>query len=114
MVNGSARVFIERCGIVEEVSGVTIPEKSLQVAVRNIARALGDEINEEKPLLDSRLPDGSRVAAVIPPCSVNGTRLTFANSTPDSSHPTSSFVSVPSRLRFLRPCTMPSSAGRTS
>ena len=69
MVNGSTRVFIERCGIVEEVSGVTIPEKSLQVAIRNIARALGDEINEEKPLLDSRLPDGSRVAAVIPPCS---------------------------------------------
>jgi pilus assembly protein CpaF len=77
MVNGSTRVFIERCGMVEEVSGVTIPEKSLQVAVRNIARALGDEINEEKPLLDSRLPDGSRVAAVIPPCSVNGTTLTI-------------------------------------
>jgi len=77
MVNGSTRVFIERLGQVEEVPGVTIPEKSLQVAVRNIARALGDEINEEKPLLDSRLPDGSRVAAVIPPCSVNGTTLTI-------------------------------------
>jgi hypothetical protein len=35
-------------------------QQSLQVAVRNIARALGDEIGEEKPLLDSRLPDGSR------------------------------------------------------
>jgi pilus assembly protein CpaF len=77
MVNGSMRVFIERSGQVEEVPGVTIPEKSLQVAVRNIARALGDEINEEKPLLDSRLPDGSRVAAVIPPCSVDGTTLTI-------------------------------------
>lgn len=77
MVNGSTRVFIERLGRLEEVSGVTIPEKSLQVAVRNIARALGDEISEEKPLLDSRLPDGSRVAAVIPPCSVNGTTLTI-------------------------------------
>jgi pilus assembly protein CpaF len=77
MVNGSTRVFIERCRIVEEVSGVTIPEESLQFAVRNVARALGDEINEEKPMLDSRLPDGSRVAAVIPPCSVNGTTLTI-------------------------------------
>ena len=38
--------------------------------MRNIARRLGDEISEEKPLLDSRLPDGSRVAAVFPPCSV--------------------------------------------
>lgn len=77
MVNGSIRVFIERQGRVEEVEGVSIPERSLQVAVRNIARALGDEISEEKPVLDSRLPDGSRVAAVIPPCSVGGTTLTI-------------------------------------
>ena len=77
MVNGPARVFIERNGRLEEVPGVTIPEKSLRVAVRNIARALGDEVSEEKPLLDSRLPDGSRVAAVIPPCSVGGTTLTI-------------------------------------
>jgi pilus assembly protein CpaF len=75
MVNGAARVFIEKQGRLQEVSGVTISEKSLQVAVRNIARSLGDEINEEKPLLDSRLPDGSRVAAVFPPCSVTGTIL---------------------------------------
>lgn len=77
MVNGPARVFIERQGRVEEVEGASIPERSLQVAVRNIARALGDEISEEKPVLDSRLPDGSRVAAVIPPCSVDGTTLTI-------------------------------------
>ena len=77
MVNGSERVFVERSGRMEEVTGVTIPEKSLQVAVRNIARALGDEIDEEKPMLDSRLPDGSRVAAIFPPCSMEGTTLTI-------------------------------------
>src|SRR5437870_3378667 len=77
MVNPDSRIFVEREGEVTEVPGVTIGEKSLQVAVRNIARALGDEISEEKPLLDSRLPDGSRVAAVIPPCSVGGTTLTI-------------------------------------
>lgn len=77
MVNGPAGVFIERDGQIEPVAGVSIAEKSLQVAVKNIARALGDEISEEKPLLDSRLPDGSRVAAVIPPCSVGGTTLTI-------------------------------------
>ncbi|MBK7929293.1 MAG: CpaF family protein [Bryobacterales bacterium] len=38
---------------------------------------MGDEVGEEKPLLDSRLPDGSRVAAVFPPCSVTGTILTI-------------------------------------
>lgn len=77
MVNASQRVFIERQGRIEEIPGVSIPERSLQVAVRNIARTLGDEICEEKPLLDSRLPDGSRVAAVFPPCSVGGTTLTI-------------------------------------
>ena len=77
MVNGPSCVFIEREGQIAPVPGISIPEKSLQVAVRNIARALGDEISEEKPLLDSRLPDGSRVAAVIPPCSVGGTTLTI-------------------------------------
>lgn len=77
MVNGSSTVYIEKFGCIEAVRGITITEKSLQVAVRNIARLLGDEICEEKPLLDARLPDGSRVAAVIPPCSVTGTILTI-------------------------------------
>ena len=77
MVNGSSQVFIEKHGVLRSVPDVAISEKSLQVAVRNIARVLGDEISEEKPLLDSRLPDGSRVTAVFPPCSVTGTILTI-------------------------------------
>src|SRR5216684_3365231 len=77
MVNGSSCVFIEKHGELRLVPDVVISEKSLQVAVRNIARVLGDEISEEKPLLDARLPDGSRVAAVFPPCSVTGTILTI-------------------------------------
>ena len=77
MVNGCTGVFIEKHGEMRSVPGVVINERSLQVALRNIARALGDEINEEKPLLDSRLPDGSRVAAVFPPCAVSGTVLTI-------------------------------------
>ena len=61
LVNGSSRVFIEKDGDMQEVAGVSIAEKSLQVAVRNIARALGDDISPEQPLLDARLP------AAIPP-----------------------------------------------
>jgi pilus assembly protein CpaF len=75
LVNGSSRVFVEERGRMRELTGITLTEKSLQVAVRNIARALGDDISPENPLLDSRLPDGSRVAAVLPPCSVTGTVL---------------------------------------
>ena len=77
MVNGSGRIFIERHGELLAIPDATIPEKSLQVAVRNIARTLGEEINDEMPLLDARLPDGSRVAAAIPPCSRRGTTLTI-------------------------------------
>jgi pilus assembly protein CpaF len=77
MVNGSRRVFIERAGLLEEAPDVHVDERNLKVAVKNIARALGDDVSEEKPILDSRLPDGSRVAAVFPPCSVGGTTLTI-------------------------------------
>jgi pilus assembly protein CpaF len=77
MVNGSRRVYVERDGAVERVDGVELEERNLTIAVRNIARALGDDVSEEKPILDSRLPDGSRVAAVIAPCSVGGTTLTI-------------------------------------
>jgi pilus assembly protein CpaF len=77
MVNGSDRIFIERQGHILPVPEVVISQKALQAAVRNIARRLGDDISEEKPLLDSRLPDGSRVAAVLPPCSLNGVVLTI-------------------------------------
>ncbi len=77
MVNGSGRIFIERTGVIEEIEGCSIEERSLQVAVKNIARRLGDEISDERPLLDSRLPDGSRVAAMFPPCSLYGTTLTI-------------------------------------
>ena len=77
LVNGPGSVFIEREGRMQPCPEVLISEKSLQVAVRNIARVLGDDIGPEKPLLDARLPDGSRVAAVFPPCSVTGTILSI-------------------------------------
>src|ERR1700689_4958304 len=77
MSTGPDRVFVEKAGFGEEFHGLSIGEKSLMVAVKNIARRLGDDISESKPILDSRLPDGSRVAAVIPPCSVNGVTLTI-------------------------------------
>ena len=77
MVNGPDRVFIEKNGLLEQVPGLSLGDKSLLIAVKNIARRLGDDISESKPILDSRLPDGSRVAAVIPPCSLSGVTLTI-------------------------------------
>jgi pilus assembly protein CpaF len=77
MVNGANSVFIERAGVLQEVPDLKLSEKSLMVAVKNIARRLGGDVSEQRPILDSRLPDGSRVAAVIPPCSIHGVTLTI-------------------------------------
>jgi len=75
MVNGSGLIFIERNGELEEITDLRIDERNLVVAVKNIARALGDDVSEAQPILDSRLPDASRVTAILPPCSVGGTTL---------------------------------------
>ena len=77
MVNGSSRIFVEREGVLEHLPDIALTEKSLMVAVKNIARRLGHDISETKPILDSRLPDGSRVAVLIPPCSIHGVTLTI-------------------------------------
>jgi len=77
MINGPDQVFVEKAGFSEQVLGVSLGERTLLVAVKNIARRLGDDISEAKPILDSRLPDGGRVAAVIPPCSLRGVTLTI-------------------------------------
>jgi pilus assembly protein CpaF len=76
MVNSGGRhVFVERQGGLEEVER-TLEVRNLTVAIKNIARACGDEISDHQPILDARLEDGSRVAAMFPPCSVDGPTLT--------------------------------------
>jgi pilus assembly protein CpaF len=77
MVNsGGRRIFVERDGALEAVPDRTLEVRNLTVAIKNIARACGDEISDTQPILDARLEDGSRVAAMFPPCSVDGPTLT--------------------------------------
>lgn len=77
MVNrGGRQVFIERNGELQVVADRTLELRNLTVAIKNIARACGDEISEAQPALDARLEDGSRIAAMFPPCSVDGPTLT--------------------------------------
>src|SRR3979490_535863 len=78
MVNdGGRHVFVERDGTVEGAPERTLETRNLPVAIKNIARACGDEISDVQPLLDARLEDGSRVAAMFPPCAVDGPALTI-------------------------------------
>ena len=76
MVNADA-VFVERGGRLEPVPGLRPDPLRVRRAAQAIARGLGDDITEREPLLDARLPDGSRVAAALPPCSFGGPVLTI-------------------------------------
>ena len=76
-INGSTGVFAERDGIISQVEGVTIGAEHLNAAIEQIARVLGKDITEQDPILDTRLPNGSRVAAVYPPCSPGGATVTI-------------------------------------
>lgn len=76
MVNANGTIFLQRSGRLEPVSA-TLEEKHLAHAVKRIARSQGEDISNAKPLLDARLPDGSRVAAAFPPSSAQGITLTI-------------------------------------
>lgn len=77
MVNGHADIYIERRGKLEKTPLQFASEDALLSAVHNIAQWVGREISEEHPVLDARLPNGSRVHAVIPPSARTGIYLTI-------------------------------------
>ena len=77
MINGPQEIFVEKGGLIERVSAQFNDEQALQAAVRNIAQSVGRRIDEDHPTLDARLPDGSRIHAVLPPCSRKGTTLSI-------------------------------------
>lgn len=71
-------VFVERAGRLLEVEGLVVDDRRLRACVEIVAQRVGDYIDDyKKPWLDSRLPDGSRVAAIYPPMSPEGVVLTI-------------------------------------
>src|SRR5438874_1201918 len=77
MINGPDCIFIERKGFVEKTDVKFEDANALMAAVRNIAQFVGRPIDEERPIMDARLPDGSRIHVVIPPIGRNGTTVTI-------------------------------------
>lgn len=73
LINGPSQVYIERRGKLEEVAAKFVSESALKAAAANIAKSVGRILDDMHPRLDARLPDGSRVHAVIPPLSRVGT-----------------------------------------
>ena len=77
MVNPDGRVFVERDGLIGWQADVHFAPGELEPAVERIAIRLGQQVDAEHPLFEGRLPDGSRVAAIFPPCSVGGITFTI-------------------------------------
>lgn len=76
LINGPSEIWVERKGRLELAEGIKFhDETSLQAAVRNIAQSVKRTINNENPALDARLPDGSRIHAVLPPAARQGTTV---------------------------------------
>lgn len=77
MVNRFDQIYIERQGRLHKTDKQFESEDALLSAIHNVAQWVGRDINLENPVLDARLPDGSRVNAVIPPACRLGTCLTI-------------------------------------
>lgn len=77
MVNGPKHVYVERAGRVQRVNTTFEDDEHLMRIIERIVAPLGRRIDEGAPMVDARLPDGSRVNAVIPPISLVGPTLTI-------------------------------------
>ena len=73
LINGPENIYIEKHGKLQKTPARFMSEPALKAAATNIAKSVGRLLNDDNPRLDARLPDGSRVHAVIPPLTNCGT-----------------------------------------
>ncbi len=77
MVNGATRIYVERQGRLETTPHRFTSDRHLMGVIERIVAPLGRRVDERSPLVDARLPDGSRVNAIIPPLALDGPVLTI-------------------------------------
>jgi pilus assembly protein CpaF len=77
MVNGPERVYVERGGKLTRTGATFADEAHLRRIIEKIVAQVGRRVDEATPMVDARLPDGSRVNAVIPPLAIGGPFLTI-------------------------------------
>src|SRR5207253_3329545 len=77
MVNGPESVYVERAGKVQKMPASFVDEAHLRRIIDKIVGQVGRRIDEANPLCDARLPDGSRVNAIITPLAIGGPFLTI-------------------------------------
>lgn len=107
MVNGPEQVYIESKGKIQRTNVVFEDNDHLLRIIDRIVAPLGRRIDEGSPMVDARLPDGSRVNAVVPPISINGAALTIRvfSKIPFTVENLIEFGSItPEAVEFLRAC----------
>lgn len=77
LVNGAADVFVEIAGVLQKVQARFIDNDHVLRIIRRILAPLGRRLDESSPMVDARLPDGSRVNAIIPPIAIDGPSLSI-------------------------------------
>jgi pilus assembly protein CpaF len=77
MINGPRRIYIERGGRIELTNAAFSSDEALHAALRNLSQYIGKIIDAEHPILEGRMPDGSRVEAVLPPVSPDGAMVSI-------------------------------------
>ena len=77
MVNGCDQIYIERSGKLQLTDGSFLDNAHLLRIIEKIVSQVGRRIDEASPMVDARLPDGSRVNAIIPPLALRGPTLTI-------------------------------------
>lgn len=84
MVNGPSTIYVERAGKLERVHASFVDEQHLRRIIDRVVAKVGRRCDESSPMVDARLPDGSRVNAVIAPIAVDGSGLTIRKFAVDS------------------------------
>ncbi|MBN2474993.1 MAG: CpaF family protein [Pirellulales bacterium] len=77
LVNGPNEVYVERLGRLQETNTVFADEEHLMQIIQRVVSQVGRRIDEQSPMVDARLPDGSRINAIIPPLALNGPVLSI-------------------------------------
>ena len=77
LVNSKDRVFVERDGLLEKTDATFRDDRHLLQIIDRIVSRVGRRIDESSPMVDARLPDGSRVNAIIPPLALDGPTLSI-------------------------------------
>jgi pilus assembly protein CpaF len=77
MINGPGQIFVEKRGLLHLTDAKFASVEALTSALRNAAQFVGKHVDEERPILEGRLPDGSRIEAVVPPAAPDGPAISI-------------------------------------